>query len=519
MLPRLAQAAGGCAFRNTRGVAHLRFWIALLCLYPARAQYRFESYTTDNGLPQKSIWAILQTRDGYIWLATGDGLVRFDGVHFRVFNSTNTPALKVNGFSEALLEDRQGALWAGTWAGGAIRYDHGIFTAYTTKDGLPSNTVVRIDEDAKGTIWIFTNSGLAKWKAGRLSRVPSGPGSLFSFQTFPSQIIVNPDPMGVWRRDDTGVYRFAYGQWSRVPLPADLRDTSTAHFGCHTEDSQRRLWCSDPDKPDEAYRIAGGELTTFRGLPRNAFVCYQDDRGFLWLSDHAHHTALWKDGHLLPLTGLSTPTLFRVFKDREDGLWIGTADEGLYHLKRQLVTVYRYGNRPETNYLHSLMRDSTGNVWSGASDGVGLFRDGRFVKFYQLAEPAPNDLALSLWQDPDGSIWVGRYYGVSRLVGGRLRPATGLSVQVRGPVNVIYRDRMGALWFGSDNGLYCIHDGKLAHYGRADGLGGDNVKTLMEDHTGKLWIGTEEGLAWRTNGKFSSWTSERLVFLGSFFHV
>jgi signal transduction histidine kinase/ligand-binding sensor domain-containing protein len=439
-----------------------------------------------------------------MWFATGDGLVRFDGVHFRVFNSTNTPSLKVNGFSPALLEARDGALWAGTWAGGALRYFNGVFTAYTTSDGLPSNTVVRIDEDAEDAIWIFTNSGLTKWKAGRLHPVPSGPGTPFSFQTYPNQIIVNPNFVGFWRRDHTRLYRFAHGQWSRLPLPPTVRDP--ARFGCWTEDSQRRLWCSASGRPGEAYRIADGQLTTFRGLPRNAFVCYQDDQGFLWLSDHERHAALWKDGHLFPLSGLATPSSFRVLKDREGSFWIGTDDEGLYHLRRQLITVHGYAGRPETNYIHSVLRDSAGNIWSGASDGIGLFRKGRFAKFYALAEPAPNDLVISLWEDPDGTIWVGRYKGVSRIVGGRLRKVTGAAGKVRGPVNVIRRDRTGSLWFGSDNGLFCLRNGRLVHYSRADGLGGDNVKVLLEDRAGKLWIGTEQGLAWFVNGKFSSWT-------------
>jgi hypothetical protein len=125
------------------------FACLLLFLLPAsgaQPPYRFFSWTTENGLPQNSVQALLQTRDGYLWMSTLDGLVRFDGLHFRIFNRQNTPALTTNGFSFfALLEDRQGCLWAGTLTGGAIRYCHGTFTSLTVKDGLPNNTVVRID--------------------------------------------------------------------------------------------------------------------------------------------------------------------------------------------------------------------------------------------------------------------------------------------------------------------------------------------------------------------------------------
>jgi len=165
--------------RRTAFFAYLLVFLAHAS--PAQPPYRFFSWTTENGLPQNSIQALRQTRDGYLWMSTLDGLVRFDGHRFRVFNRQNTPALATNGFSFfTLLEDRQGCLWAGTLTGGAVRYCNGTFTSLTVKDGLPNNTVVRIDEDEEGTVWIFTNPGLAKWQNGRLIRVAPEPGSAFN---------------------------------------------------------------------------------------------------------------------------------------------------------------------------------------------------------------------------------------------------------------------------------------------------------------------------------------------------
>jgi ligand-binding sensor domain-containing protein len=142
--------------------------VIVFCIVPlAHAQYIFDHWTTDTGLPQDSIMALLQSRDGYVWMTTRAGLVRFDGIRFRVFDRANTPGITSNAFSVFnLIEDRQGGLWAGTWSGGAVRYHDGKFTSYTTKDGLPNNAVVRIDEDSEGAIWIFTNPGLSKWKDG-----------------------------------------------------------------------------------------------------------------------------------------------------------------------------------------------------------------------------------------------------------------------------------------------------------------------------------------------------------------
>ena len=101
----------------------------------ARAQYRFDHWTADNGLPQNSVRDIVQTRDGYLWLATLDGLVRFDGVRFTVFNKSNSPGIISNRFLQ-LYEDGQGALWASTDSSGLTRLRQGRFTTYTTAHGV-----------------------------------------------------------------------------------------------------------------------------------------------------------------------------------------------------------------------------------------------------------------------------------------------------------------------------------------------------------------------------------------------
>jgi len=140
----------------------------------AEAQERFQSYTTDNGLPNNSVLAILPARDGYLWFTTYGGLVRFDGVRFQVFDESNTPAIHGTTFAAfSLFEDHQGALWAGSWNGGAIRYKDGTFSSITTKDGLPNNRVIRVDEDEQGTIWIFTDPGLSRFRNGRVEAVQS----------------------------------------------------------------------------------------------------------------------------------------------------------------------------------------------------------------------------------------------------------------------------------------------------------------------------------------------------------
>jgi ligand-binding sensor domain-containing protein len=128
---------------------HCLLWLCLLGATTC-AQYRFDHWTADNGLPQNTVQALLKTRDGYLWLATSDGLARFDGVRFTVFNKANTPALLSNHFW-SMYEDRAGVLWiAGT---GLIRYQQGDFTVFAELPGQTDKEVRGVIGDASGRLW------------------------------------------------------------------------------------------------------------------------------------------------------------------------------------------------------------------------------------------------------------------------------------------------------------------------------------------------------------------------------
>jgi ligand-binding sensor domain-containing protein len=132
------------------------------------ARYHYAAWTVDEGLPQNSVNSILQTRDGYLWLTTSDGLVRYDGARFVVFNRSNSAGVVSNRF-RSLYESEDGALWAGTDDGGVTVLRGGRFTTYTTKDGLPDDQVWALAGDGAGGLLAFTNSGPARWEGGRFT--------------------------------------------------------------------------------------------------------------------------------------------------------------------------------------------------------------------------------------------------------------------------------------------------------------------------------------------------------------
>src|SRR5215831_17961597 len=149
----------------------------LFCLFflfgsqRAVAQYRFDHWTADNGLPQNSVRDIVQTRDGYLWLTTFDGLARFDGVRFTVFNKSNSPGIITNRFV-LLYEDAQGDLWASTEDGALTRLHQGRFTTYTKGQGLPGERIYIMGDDGWGNlIVIFSPTQVYRWRQGRFQAV------------------------------------------------------------------------------------------------------------------------------------------------------------------------------------------------------------------------------------------------------------------------------------------------------------------------------------------------------------
>src|SRR5581483_5069402 len=139
------------------------------------SRYVHTVWRTDDGLPQNYVVGIVQTRDGYIRLATQEGIARFDGSKFTVFDKRNTAQIKDNNI-QTLYEDHAGNLWFGAEGGGLMRYQHGEFVAFSRADGLPSDIVDSITEDHAGNLWVGTLEGLSRFKDGIFTNYHSGDG-------------------------------------------------------------------------------------------------------------------------------------------------------------------------------------------------------------------------------------------------------------------------------------------------------------------------------------------------------
>lgn len=510
----------------------LIFLLFICCSLEAFAQSQFDVWTTDQGLPQNSVQAILQTRDGYLWLATFDGLVRFDGVQFTVFNSGNSPGLKSNRFT-CLFEDRDGILWVGTEDAGLARYKDGSFTSYTVADGLPANRVRQIqnDPDPQGQILVVTTRGIIRWPNSELlKRAAADNGIPIGFRYV--------DLAGAsWFSDDQQLYQTKGGVETVYTLQDGLLSAGvTAMY----QDREGSIWIANINLRKQ--RLQSGYYDAsiqrlkdgvFRNYPiANALVrsyvtfFYEDREGQLWFG--TSHDGLFRLSysnddqrydaaspseriHLYTTAdGLSSNAVTSLYEDVEGTFWIGTTDQGLNRLRRQIIMNYTEKNGLGGDNVYPIYQDRAGNIWLGTwRKGLTIYKAGNFTHYTGQNDLPAGNLITALAEDREGRMWIGGYGGVCWFENGKFNTLPEKLMLDGGGLNAIHQDREGDLWFGADvAGLYRYHQGQLSHLTTNDGLPSNSVHVILEDEQGALWVGTYGGLIRFKDDKLTVYTTK-----------
>ena len=474
--------------------------LVISCPTPAWTQSRFESWTTENGLPQNSIRDILQTRDGYLWLATEGGLVRFDGARFVVFDKS------VPGFGSqrigALREDRTGALWAGTSDGTLIRYHAGRFTTYSGKEGLPmagvpGASVARIEEDDAGSLWVTWIDAVTRLAGPQITNFVPGdfgmPGSL------PRHLYLD----SWWRQDSAALHVFARGRVHTYTLPRGVAATGVT--GVNT-DAQGDVWIRTAGAG--VLRAADGRLERFTvqdGLPDNVpdGLFHGDGRGSIWFFERGTSRTMYRiQAGAHERIEIGDGRSFYV--DREGSTWIGTVAHGLHRLRDDLVTLYTEREGLSLDPTYSILQDRSGTIWIGTGDGgLNKYADRRFTA-YGTADGLPSGRITCIYEDRTGRLWVGTDAGLTYLEGSLFTRYTGGAGLPGETVWALHEDRHGTLWFGTSTGLVKRNGDRFTRYTTADGLTQGGITALFEDRSGALWIGTYSGVTRLRDGVFTS---------------
>lgn len=535
---------------------------------PVCAQYHFDLWTTNEGLPQNGVRAIVQTPDGYVWVTTFDGLVRFDGVRFTIFNVSNSRGIHSNLFCN-LYVDPHGDLWAATADQSLTIYRHGRFTSYTQADGLPEGLrglhVFEFKSNPQGEVLILTIKGWYQLRDRKFIFAEAAD------QNKQQKIYVGTSGTQ-WTITEHAVYALKQGHLTTYPLdinlpdvhlkvnPLNLQDQNNVY-----EDHQGNLWLGDLSG---LYCLREGTITFYgeeNGIPPNIAIhsFWEAPDSSLWFATgnvdypgiglvqfkNNRFTVWGKEA------GLADNRVFLVFKDREDNVWLAT-NRGLNRLRHQPIKAYSTESglaHPET---YPILQTRNGDIWVGSIGGLTQIRGTKFTN-YSLGTPELDFAVTALSEDLDGVLWVGTFNRLFRWVNGKPNPVVafpsllitpsvvysdhsgnvwvgtdgpnGGLFQFRGEtliasyttrdglpsndIRVIHEDRAGTLWIGTYGGLVHLSDGMFVVYTEADGLAGNRVRSIYEDAEGTLWIGTyDKGLSRLQNGQFFTFRVEHGLF-------
>lgn len=476
----------------------LCLWCA--CVYSAidvTAQYRFDSWTTENGLPQASVSSILQTRDGFLWFATFGGLVRYDGLRFQVFNPGNTKGLRTGRFT-TLFEDREGNLWITTEGQGLTRYKDEVFTTFSTDSGLTSNQVGQVSEDPSGNVLIPVGEGVVQWKNGGFTPYQPAPGEPFNGS------LRRTASGAVWYQDGSILRKYERG---RVTVELETGFHPRIFF----EDRAGRLWIGTSEASLLMYQ--DGKLKVFsekEGYPQfHLSAFFEDQQGVLWFGTTGQGLVQLKDGRFTRYTtrdGLAGTGVRSIYQDREGTIWVGT-ESGLSRMTERVITAYSSKDGLAADNVYPIYEDRQGIIWIGSWLGLTRYADGVFTNVSQQFGLADAQIT-SLLEDKAGVLWIGTWgSGVRFIKDGKLTVIRNNEMP-GGHVRAITQDRAGNIWFGTMRGVVKYSDGKFTSYSSSDGLAGKEIQTIYEDRQGRIWIGADNGLTKYQDGRFAAFTEK-----------
>lgn len=522
---------------------------------PSR-EYVRENWTVADGLPINTITAIRQTRDGYLWLGTNDGVVRFDGVRFTVFNAGNTPELPSNRII-SLDEDRSGSLWIITEQQHLIRYFKGRFTHIGASLGLKSGAV-RLSESSDGTLVLATTHGAGIIANGHFTSLTDG-FAADSLVTDAYGVAVKRPDNSIWIvTAHQGIRRIAKGRMTDVTPPA-LRGKELIQAAA---DPKGRLWLADNSRvwiEDHGFRevhnadspmrfvrafrydarrdrmwifsLTGGAVsngvvaknaTTFAGTSAELWPAIAlDSGGGAW---YVNGPELYHDKKLVASLGGTrgdgyVPTaILSVAIDREGSIWLGTRTSGLFRLKSPIFNAISVAEGFSSGNVYPVYEDPWGSVWVGSlAGGVSrVIRDGlgtsvtNFPGRQRNKPPTPDDYPPNprdFLSDRPNRLWVAALDGIRSCTLPAFRCLRDSSPALADlGVHALHTDAEGRLWAGLENGVLRFDDGR---WERVAGwpLDAVQVRAFANSPDGAIWMATGGGgLVRQKDGRFTQVT-------------
>jgi diguanylate cyclase (GGDEF)-like protein/PAS domain S-box-containing protein len=542
--------------------ASSRFAVLLLVLAAAPAhgldakkdvrEYVLDQWDARHGLPFNTVRSIRQTPDGYLWFGTQNGLVRFDGVHFTVFDVQGTPALGHNHLwslvadgdgglwiatngglarwtrgqvaradeAAAALPSRtlrtlyradDGSLWIGSASGGLThRKAEGTSRSYTVADGLASDSVFAVAEGAPGELWVGTNRGLDRLSGGVFHHQPLGPVFIWSLlRGSDGSLWIGTEGRGLWQWKDGRYRQFT----TRDGLPGD-------EVRALVEDKDGNLWAGTNYGLGRLTDGRWSRLASGDGLPSELVRSIQEDAdGSLWVGFYGGGLTRLRDGEFTSLStreGLVHDLTWGIGEGADGTLWVSTHG-GVGRLAGGRWTAFGRKDGLADSIARPLHVDRKGALWVGTNHGLSRFENGRWTRPFEAE--LSGIVVQAIYEARDGTLWIGTWEGLWHVAHGRIR-AFHLPDSARDEVRSVLEDRHGAIWAGSTRGISRLENGALVPYQPDAPWSSVSVEALHQDEAGVLWVGTDgAGLFRVEDDRRTQVTTREGLFDDTVFHI
>jgi signal transduction histidine kinase/ligand-binding sensor domain-containing protein len=508
------------------------------------SQYSRMIWTQEHGLPQDTIRAIAQTNDGYLWIGTDEGLARFDGYEFLVFDKSNGD-LPANSIT-ALAADRDGSLWIGT-PNGLTHYKDQHFRTFTVRDGLPDDAITALYEDHGGTLWVVAGGYLTRARGGKFSNFAAGA----ELPVTSVRQIREDRHHDLWLAGFSAVLKLSDDRFVTMLQPEELKgDIVTCMLADRSDnfwiggstglivrapDGRLRRFGASEGLPDAFVRalwedrdgnLWAGTNAGIARLEGNRFVAaqandsygrglvrclFEDREGNLWVGSNAG-LIRYRDALLMVYgtpEGMPSNEPNTVFQDRGGRIWIGFHDAGLMLYSPQGSRVFTTRDGLPNNEVFSIRQARDGDLLIGARGGLVRMHDGHFSTFVP-PDPLSRINVFDALEDPEGRIWLATPGGLEVLRGRQARVVIPSDPLLVSTFVTLCRTHDGAIWAGTyGKGLWrVVGDSQPKQFTTADGLPSDQIRTIHEDPGGTLWIGTfGGGLSMYRDGRFQNFTA------------
>jgi ligand-binding sensor domain-containing protein/serine phosphatase RsbU (regulator of sigma subunit) len=503
----------------------------------------FTNFTTREGLANNDVYSILEDKTGNMWFGTyGGGISRYDGKSFTTFNIKNGLA---NNTVFSMLQDKKGNLWFATLGGGVDRYDGKSFVNMTTKNGLVSDLILSIYEDKRGNLWFGSNSsGLSRYhpKMGADNKlVTASPADFTNYTTrdgLPNNSIYSilEDRAGnLWFGTDKGGVSLCHpGNRSDSLLftnyttedglannsVMNMREDKNGLIWFATEggislyDPLNKLAIDDPLSGQIVFR----NFSVAQGLSNSQVLCITEDKsGNLYFGTDGGGVCRYDGGAFVSFStkeGLASNTVFGICEDSDDNYWFGMYEGGACKYDGKSFTNYTTKQGLPNNQVYSIFEDREKHIWL-CTYGGGVSRfDGKSFTNYSVSEGLANNVVTCGLEDKKGNLWFGTFGGgVSCFDGKQFANYSTKQGLANNIVNSILEDKNGKLWFCTLGGGVSSFDPTAKQhsfmtYTTNDGLANNSVYCALEDKNGNLWFGTYGGGVSRFDGhSFSNYSA------------